>query len=182
MTVKELEKKLNELQAELESLKNKKDKLTFAGVKVGESFVYNDLEFTKLNEQGLSIINTYNDIDCCFDNYDNNYEKSLIRYFINNRYCELMKINKEDLEPVNSWGDKLTLLSKEEYEQYRSVIKNYDSWWWLRSPHSAYSYGAFNVNYSGDWNNLGVGYNSIAPRAVLILKSDTQVSLIQKEE
>lgn len=152
MTNKELEIELNKLREEIRALKGKKKELTFADLKVGQSFKYQGLEFTKLDDE-LSIINTYKDIDCCFDNYNNDYEKSLIRYFINNRYCELMNINKDELLEVNEWGDKLTLLSKEEYERYREHIKKYNSCWWLRSPSIAYSgggAGAWFVNDSGN--------------------------------
>lgn len=144
MTNKELEIELNKLKKEIRALKGDKNELTFADLKAGQSFKYQDLEFTKLDDE-LSIIDTYKDINCCFDNYNNDYKKSLIRYFINNRYCELMNINKDELLEVNEWGDKLTLISKKEYEQYEGYIKNYDNYWWLRSPHAGDGNGAWFV-------------------------------------
>ena len=175
MTNKELEIELNKLKAEIKALKGETPTLKIKDIKVGEKFKYKDLEFTKLNENGLSIINTYkNNMDCPFDNINSNYEKSLIRYFINNRFCELFNINKDDLEEVNDWGDKLTLLSLEEYKTYRDIIPNINGSWWLRSP-SGY-YDEEYVSGNGSISDYYVDNIDVGSRPALIFKSDTMVS------
>ncbi len=125
-------------------------KIKYSEVKPGQSFKYCELEFTKLNGT-MSIIDTIDkDISfCVFDNFDNNYEKSLIRHYVNNRYCELMRIDKSELQPINDLGDKLRLLSLEEFKKFKEHIKLIDYCYWLRSPFPSYSNYAFFVGSSG---------------------------------
>lgn len=152
-------------------------KIKYSEVKQGQTFKRDGLSFTKLND-ALSIINTIDrDISfCVFDNYDNNYKKSLIRHYINNRYCELMCIDKTELLPVNEMGDKLTLLSKEEYEEFKNIIPQVDRWCWLRSPSPYGSYRAYLVYYIGDWDDYHV-YCSYAVRPALIFNPEVNVEV-----
>ncbi len=152
--------------------------IKYSEVRPGQSFRYDELKFTKLNDT-MSIIDTIDrDVSfCIFDNFDNNYEKSLIRHYINNRYCDLMCIDKTELLPINDLGDKLQLLSLEEFNDFENYIKLVDCCYWLRSPHPYDSYSAFLVYNDGDWDDNGVDGAS-AVRPALIFQSNTIVEVI----
>ena len=55
----------------------------------------------------------------------------------------------------------MSLLSKDEYEAYRSLISNAECWWWLNTPYSAYGDCVLIVNRFGEicdmpcYNGLG---------------------------
>lgn len=153
--------------------------IKYSEVKPGQSFKYGELEFTKLNDT-MSIIDSIDrDISfCIFDNFDNNYEKSLIRHYINNRYCELMCIDKSELQPINNLGDKLQLLSLEEYRKFKNHIKLIYFYCWLRSPDPYGSYDAFYVGYSGGCYDGCVG-DARAVRPALIFQSQIIVEVIE---
>lgn len=152
-------------------------KIKYSEVKPGQSFNYGELEFTKLNGT-MSLIDTIDkDISfCVFDNFDNNYEKSLIRHYINNRYCELMRIDKSELQPINDLGDKLRLLSLEEYREFKKHIKLIDYYYWLRSPLPSLSDRAFSVDFSGDCYGNFVGSIRVV-RPALIFQSQIIVEV-----
>ncbi|MBO5022231.1 MAG: hypothetical protein J6C53_01985 [Clostridia bacterium] len=151
--------------------------IKYSDVKPGQSFKYGELEFTKLNDT-ISIVDTIDrDISfCVFDNFDNNYEKSLIRYYINNRYCDLMCIDKAELQPINNLGDKLQLLSLEEYEKFKKHIKLVDYCYWLRSSRPNYRLGTFFVDGDCDLFTLSVD-SALAIRPALIFNPDVIVEV-----
>ena len=95
---------------------------------------------------------------CIFDPITNNYDESIIRSYLNSeRFINRLGVDLEDLDNVytdaNGKEDKLTLLSREEYEEYRDLIEDYDIWWATRSAtsNSASSfctiYGNGGINY-----------------------------------
>lgn len=149
--IKELKEKL----IALESKANKGVKIN--NIAVGEQFVYGGHTYTKLNKENFCIIDDYNGdfMICQFDPMSNNYDESLIRYYINsNRFVEKLGVNKADIK-AHYKDDLITLLSREEYEEYRDLIKEYYAWWATRS---AYSY---NTNYFCYINSYGAIANSI---------------------
>ena len=152
-------------------------KIKYSQVKPGQTFKYGELEFTKLND-ALSIVDTIDrDISSCvFDNFDNNYKQSLIRYYINKRYCKLMWIDKLELQPINDLGDKLQLLSVEEFKKFKKHIKSVGCCYWLRSPRPNYCLGAFFVDSDGDLLTVSVD-SALAIRPALIFKPDVIVEV-----
>ena len=154
MTNKELEKELKLLKEKIAKLElnQKTDKqLTIADIKVGEQFEYCGRTYTKLNEDGFCIIDDF-DADfmyCIFDPITNNYDESIIRNYINSdRFIERLGVNKYDIKPHYK-EDLITLLSKEEYQEYEDLIQDYDGWWATRSANSIGSYYFCFISGSG---------------------------------
>lgn len=178
MNKKELEERLERLENLIKKhfeIENIEPTLTFKDIKVGESFKYKDLEFTKL-EENFALIDTYNDeySDCVWDNVNNDYDKSLIRHYINRRYLDLMGIDEDDLLPVYN-DDLVTLITKEQYEEHRDNIKSWDRWWATRSTSSGYA-GYF-CGISSYGNITGTSVNlTFGVRAGFNFKPDTIVS------
>ena len=145
--MEELIAQVRELQAQLEELKN--PKTTYGDLVAGDTFEFKGHEFTKLRD-GRAIINDYNDnfMDCPFDNVDNDYDKSFIKHYINDKYLDLLGLVAEDLGAYGI-SSNLLLLSKEEYKENRDLIKDFDTPWWLRSGDSSYCNAAYYVTTSG---------------------------------
>lgn len=178
MNKKELEERLEKLENLIKKhfeIEDVEPTLTFKDIKVGESFKYKDLEFTKLEDE-FALIDTYNDdySDCVWDNVDNNYDKSLIRHYINRRYLDLMGIDENDLLPVYN-DDLVTLITKEQYEEHRDNIKSWDRWWATRSPNSNLANYFCYINNYGYINDYYVHITS-GVRAGFNFKPDTIVS------
>ena len=143
MTNKELEKELKQLKEKIAKLElNQKvdnKQLTIDDVQVGQQFEYCGRTYTKLNEDNYCIIDDFDSdfMYCIFDPITNNYDESIIRQYINSdRFIERLGVNKDNIKPHYK-EDLITLLSKEEYEEYRDLIQDYDGWWATRSAFSA---------------------------------------------
>lgn len=142
--MEELIAQVRELQAQLEELKN--PKTTYGDLVVGDTFEFKGHEFTKLRD-GRAIINDYDEkfIRCIFDNVDNNYKDSLIRHYIHSdKYLCTLDLVDSDFDCD---GDTACceLLSKEEYEENRDLMKDFECAWWLRSGNSFHSKSAYYV-------------------------------------
>ena len=136
--IKDLKEKLNALELKASKCVKIED------IAVGEQFVYCGHTYTKLNKENFCIIDDYdsNFMRCQFDPMSNNYDESLIRYYINSdRFIEKLGVNKVDIK-AHYKDDLITLLSKEEYEKYIDLMKGYDFWWATRS---AYAYATCSV-------------------------------------
>ena len=193
MTNKELEKRIKELEAKVEML-SKPTTLGFSvgntikDIEVGGKFTYKGHNYTKLNEDNFCIIDDYDEdfMRCIFDPITNNYDESIIRSYLNSeRFINRLGVDLEDLDNVytdtNGKEDKLTLLSREEYEEYRDFIEDYDIWWATRS---AYSYNASYFCYitnAGNINNYNV-YDSYGVRLGFRLLPSTPVDRKGNEE
>lgn len=153
MTNKELEKRVKELEAKVEMLSKPvafgfRAGDTIKDIEVGGKFTYKGHNYTKLNEDNFCIIDDYDEdfMRCIFDPITNNYDESIIRSYLNsNRFIERLGVDLNDLDYVytdaNGEKDKLTLLSREEYEEYRDLIEDYDIWWATRSTSSSSANG-----------------------------------------
>lgn len=161
--IKELKEKLNALE-----LKVSKG-IKIDDIAVGEQFVYCGHTYTKLNKENFCIIDDYDSdfMRCQFDPMSNNYDESLIRYYINSeRFIEKLGANKADIK-AHYKDDLITLLSREEYEEYRDLIKEYDTWWATRSPNSnntytfcfIYDYGYITYNDVNNTDGVRLGFN-----------------------
>lgn len=179
MTNKELEKELKLLKEKIAKLElnQKTDKqLTIADIKIGEQFEYCGRIYTKLNEDGFCIIDDF-DADfmyCIFDPITNNYDESLMRNYINSdRFIEKLGVNKDDIKPHYK-DDLITLLSKEEYQEYEDLIQDYDGWWATRSASSYSNSGFCYIGGSGYISSNNVG-NSFRARVGFTLNLETPV-------
>ena len=131
-------------------------------IAVGEQFVYCGHTYTKLNKENFCIIDDYdsNFMRCQFDPMSNNYDESLIRNYINSdRFIEKLGVNKVDIK-AHYKDDLITLLSREEYKEYRDLIKEYDAWWTTRSAHYYVTYGVCSISSPGyiNSNNVNTTY------------------------
>ena len=166
MTNKELEKKVEELERMIKKyfetpVKGEKQ-LTIDDIEVGQQFKYCGHTYTKLNEENFCIIDDYDEMfmRCQFDPITNNYDESIIRKYLNSdRFIERLGVNREDIKPHYK-EDLLTLLSKEEYEEYRDLIKDYDCWWATRSANSHTNNHFCTITNNGYINNIYVSNTS----------------------
>jgi hypothetical protein len=171
--IKEIKKQLSKLEKFVEEVKQ----LTIADIKVGEQFVYGGSCYTKLNEECFVIIDdfVFDFMYCIFDPITSNYDESLIRYYINSdRFIEKLGVDKKDII-THYLDDYITLLSEEEFENYKKFIRNYDGRYWTRSASSDYIYrvcvigidDAISSSYISDANRV---------RVCFTLNPDTPVS------
>ena len=206
MTNKELEKRIKELEAKVEKLtipviegkmptveelleivKNSKQ-LTIKDIEVGGKFTYKGHNYTKLNKDNFCIIDDYDEdfMRCIFDPITNNYDESIIRSYLNSeRFINRLGVDLEDLDNVytdaNGKEDKLTLLSREEYEEYRDLIEDYDIWWATRSTYS-YSASYFCYIHTSGYISSGIVYYSYGVRLGFRLLPATPVDRKGNEE
>ena len=171
MTNKELEKRIKELEAKVEMLSKPvafgfRAGDTIKDIEVGGKFTYKGHNYTKLNEDNFCIIDDYDEdfMRCIFDPITNNYDESIIRSYLNsNRFIERLGVDLNDLDYVytdaNGEKDKLTLLSREEYEEYRDFIDDYDIWWATRSTSSTGAPTFCYINGTGNITNSYVNYS-----------------------
>lgn len=161
--IKEVREKLNELELKLSK------GVKIDDIAVGEQFGYCGHTYTKLNKENFCIIDDYDSdfMRCQFDPISNNYDESLIRYYINSeRFIEKLGVNKADIK-AHYKDDLITLLSREEYEEYRDLIKEYDIWWATRSAYSnttttfcnITTNGYISYNYVANTNGVRLGFN-----------------------
>ena len=125
--------------------------LTISDIEVGEQFVYGGRNYTKLNEECFVIIDDFDSdfMYCIFDPITNNYDESLVRYYINSdRFIEKLGVDKKDII-AHHLDDYITLLSKEELNSYEEFIRDYYGWYWTRSTYSNYTSNACGVSYPG---------------------------------
>lgn len=193
MTNKELEKRIKELEAKVEML-SKPTTLGFSvgntikDIEVGGKFTYKGHNYTKLNEDNFCIIDDYDEdfMRCIFDPITNNYDESIIRSYLNSeRFISRLGVDLEDLDNVytdaNGKEDKLTLLSREEYEEYREFIEDYDIWWATRSASSSGAGSFCSVNTGGYIGSTSV-YTSNGVRLGFRLLPSTPVDRKGNEE
>lgn len=148
--IKEIKEQLSKLEKFAKEEKKVKP-LTISDIKVGEQFVYGGRNYTKLNEECFVIIDDFDDdfMRCIFDPITNNYDESLVRYYINSdRFIEKLGVDKKDII-THYLDDYITLLSKEEFEEYKKFIRDYSSWYWTRSAIGIYIPRACAINSSG---------------------------------
>lgn len=168
--IKELKEKLNTLELKVSN------GVKIDDIAVGEQFVYCGHTYTKLNKENFCIIDDYDSdfMRCQFDPMSNNYDESLIRYYINSeRFIEKLGVNKADIK-AHYKDDLITLLSREEYEEYRDLIKEYDTWWATRSAYSNYTSTFCNISNYG-YINYNTVYNTYGVRLGFNLDPNTPV-------
>lgn len=188
MTIKKEVKEIKEMIKKLISETVKQ--LTIDDIEVGEQFIYCGHKYTKLNENNYCIIDDFNSsfMYCIFDPISNNYSESIIRQYINSdRFINKLGVNVEDLEEymeedVDLYNYvKITLLSIKEYKRYKHLIKNYNTWFWLRSAHSGDTNKSCCINRHSYWYKDNVRDCNNAARVALILKSETKVNRNENE-
>lgn len=176
----DLIKEIKEIKKQLSKLEKfaKVKQLTISDIKVGGQFVYGGRNYTKLNEECFVIIDDFDSdfMFCIFDPITNNYDESLVRLYINSdRFIEKLGVNKKDII-THYLDDYITLLSKEEFENYEEFIRNYYSgWYWTRSASSNNTSVACYISTNGYIGNDTVN-NAYRVRVGFTLNPDTPIS------
>ena len=186
---------IKELRTKLNTLEQKVSKgvkiIKIDDIAVGEQFVYCGHNYTKLNEDGFCIIDDYDEdfMKCIFDPITNNYDESIIRNYINSdRFIERLGVNKDDIKPHYK-DDLITLLSKEEYQEYEDLIQDYDGWWATRSAYGfsisgfCYIYNGGSIYYDsvGDSIRARIGFN-LNPNTPVGRKGNNEEEMGDDEE
>lgn len=151
--VNELEWKLNDSLNELKKLKAKLETEKFAGLKIGDTFelIGKKWKILDLNENGVFCFCMESLGDKEFDCSCNEWTSSNLRDYLNTevykKICEeigaenVIEFERDllSLDGQTEYGtckDKVSLISVDEYRKYRSVIPNFEEWWWTLTPYS----------------------------------------------
>ena len=147
--IKCLSRRVEALELGAEKTKEKKIPL---GLKVGDKFDLAETNWTILDikEEGyLCLADSIGEME--FDTESNNWISSQLREYLNTEYKEKIsdEIGEENiakfgrdltsLDGQTEYGtckDLVSLLTVDEYREYRQFIPNTCDWWWLASPWS----------------------------------------------
>ena len=149
----DLEKRVEILEKRIDKLESEKMKEKLNGLKVGDYF---EVAGTKqrildIKPCGYVWLSYALEERKIFDSETNNWKLSSLREYLNNDFYkkiadEIMEKNilpfgrdLLSLDGQNEYGDctdYVSLLSVDDYRQYRKLIPNIDKWWWLLTPWS----------------------------------------------
>ncbi len=188
-TLKDIEKKLNEVQEELAEFKKHYRKAP----KVGEKIEIAGMKWKILDKLELgyfAIVDGFESLSTKFDEHTNDWKTSDLRNYLNTKF--LKKVEEDigegtlreferdllSLDGQTEYGicnDKVSLLNVDEYRQYRKHLPNTDKWWWLLTPWSTpcneYDWPVTVVSPSGYFGNGNYNYN-YGVRPVCIFPSE----------
>ena len=148
-----LEQKVAKLEQELREVKAELGKRKYTGLKVGDTFelIEKKWKILDLNENGVFCLCMESLVDKTFDSECNEWTSSNLRDYLSTeiykKICE--EIGTENvigferdllsLDGQSEYGtckDFVSLISIDEYRKYRSMIPNFEEWWWTLSPYS----------------------------------------------
>lgn len=147
--IKCLSRRVEALELGAEKTKERKIPL---GLKVGGTFDLAETNWTILDikEEGyLCLADSIG--DRVFDSKSNNWTTSALREYLNTEFAEkisdeigeenIIKFDRDlmSLDGQTEYGtckDLVSLLTVDEYREYRKFIPNTSDWWWLASPWS----------------------------------------------
>ena len=140
---------LEALELGAEKTKERKNPL---GLKVGDKFDLAETNWTILDIKDNGYLCLADSIgDRVFDSESNNWTTSALREHLNTEFAEkisdeigeenIIQFNRDlmSLDGQTEYGnclDSVSLLTVDEYREYRQFIPNTDDWWWLASPWS----------------------------------------------
>lgn len=138
----------------------------------------------------------FNDDEHEVDGHANDWRKASLREYLNTDfYSHLIGqgVPKDAIKEVpvdltsddgmtdyGTTNDNITLLTADQYRQYRRFIPNASDWWWLVTPYSclaSYSDGARIVNSDGSLDASGAYAGSLGVRPACLLSSDITVEI-----
>lgn len=170
-----LEKRVEILEKRIDKLESENIKERLTGLKVGDYFEVAGTKWRILDIKPYGYVCLSDSLEerKIFDSETNNWESSILREYLNNDFYKKIvdEIGKENILPFErdllsldgqtEYGictDYVSLLSVDDYRQYRKLIPNIDKWWWLLTPWSTpcngYETQVSDVSSSGD-----VGYD-----------------------
>lgn len=127
----------------------------------------------------------------------NNFPKGTLCKYLNDKFIKQLKANGADTsalipttinltsdDGLKDYGEttqKIFLLTCDMYRKYRSVIPNFDDWWWLATAYSTESNGYANsvrhIYSGGSLGSDGAFYGFYNVRPAFYLKSSILESL-----
>lgn len=148
-----LEQRVAKLDQELKEVKSELRKRKYAGLKVGDTFelIEKKWKILDLNENGVFCFCMESLGDKTLDSECNEWTSSNLRNYLNtNIYKKIInEIGEENviefdrdlfsLDGQSEYGtceDFVSLISIDEYRKYRSMIPNFEEWWWTLTPYS----------------------------------------------
>lgn len=179
----DLEKRVEILENRIDKLESRNMKDRLNGLKVGDYFEVAGTKWRILDIKpcGYVCLSDVLEESRAFDSETNNWKSSSLRKYLNNDFYkkiadEIMEKNilpfgrdLLSLDGQNEYGDctdYVSLLSVDDYRQYRKLIPNNEQWWWLLTPWSTpcngYEVQVSVVSPSGGissfncYNNFGV--------------------------
>lgn len=149
----DLEKRVEMLEKRIDKLESENLKERLNGLKVGDYFEVAGTKWIILDIKpcGYVCLSDALEEGKIFDSETNNWESSSLREYLNNDFYKKIvdEIGKENirlfgrdllsLDGQDEYGDctdYVSLLSVDEYRQYRKLIPNNEQWWWLLTPWS----------------------------------------------
>lgn len=103
----------------------------------------------KLESGYFSIMEGFDSLSTEFDSDTNNWEASDLRNYLNTEFLKKLEVEvgnlpefERDLTSLDGQteygkcGDKVSLLTVDEYRKYRKYLPNTDKWWWMCTPWS----------------------------------------------
>lgn len=176
LTMKSLQEQINELRNEVAVLKAvEKTRKIPAGLSAGDTFKLAGLTWTILDitDKGYMCLADRLEDSMKFDSESNNWVGSQLREYLNTEFIKKIadEIGEENIVSFNrnllsldgqdeygSCGDKVSLLTVDDYRKYRSFIPNTDNyWWWTCTPWSTkrngYKSSVVVVSLVGNFSN-----------------------------
>ena len=147
--IKCLSRRVEALELGAEKTKERKIPL---GLKAGDKFNLAGTNWTILDIKDNGYLCLADSIgDRAFDSESNNWTTSALREYLNTEFAEkisdeigeenIIKFDRDltSLDGQTEYGtclDSVSLLTVDEYREYRQFIPNTGDWWWLASPWS----------------------------------------------
>lgn len=149
----DLEKRVEMLEKRIDKLESKNMKERLTGLKVGDYFEVAGTKWRILDIKPCGYVCLSDALEerKIFDSETNNWKLSSLREYLNNDFYkkiadEIMEKNilpfgrdLLSLDGQDEYGDctdYVSLLSVDDYRQYRKLIPNNEQWWWLLTPWS----------------------------------------------
>ena len=149
----DLEKRVDMLEKRIDKLESENLKERLNGLKVGDYFEVAGTKWRILDIKPCGYVCLSDALEerKIFDSGTNNWKLSNLREYLNNDFYkkiadEIMEKNilpfgrdLLSLDGQNEYGDctdYVSLISVDDYRQYRKLIPNNEQWWWLLTPWS----------------------------------------------
>lgn len=154
----DLEKRVEMFEKRIDKLESENMKERLTGLKVGDYFEVAGTKWRILDIKPCGYVCLSDALKerKIFDSETNNWKLSSLREYLNNDFYkkiadEIMEKNilpfgrdLLSLDGQNEYGvcdDYVSILSIDDYRQYRKLIPNNEQWWWLLTPWSTHCNG-----------------------------------------
>lgn len=188
---KNLEERVKELEKEVKTLKAMSAIRISKKLTVGDTFELVGLEWKILDitDKGYMCLAERLEDDMEFDTVCNDWKASKLRNYLNTEFYKRLaaEIGEENIitfernllsldgqTEYGTCGDRVSMITLDEYRKYRTFIPNTDYWWWTITPDSTKCNGDTKwlrvVHPSGNFGNWYCNF-SCGVRPVCIFSS-----------